>query len=211
MMFEQTWIDEINKLLPELPEVKRVRFMSHYRLPPYDAGLLIDPKEMAQYFEDCVQKVKASEKSPDFYKKTKTVSNWLLGDFNRLLNSTGSKIEEVKITPEKFAEFVDMVEGGEVSGPAAKTVFEEMFLSGKNAGEIVKEKGLSQISDNTEIENAVDTVLNDNPKAVADFQAGKEQAIGFLVGQIMKATKGRANPGMVREILVAKLGGVKDA
>jgi aspartyl-tRNA(Asn)/glutamyl-tRNA(Gln) amidotransferase subunit B len=211
MIFEQSWIDEINALLPELPEVKRARFMSHYRLPPYDAGLLIDPKEMAQYFEDCVQHVKALSDSPDFYRKAKTVSNWLLGDFSRLLNSTNGKIEEVKIRPESLAEFVDMVDGGEVSGPAAKTVFEEMFLSGKKAGEIVKEKGLTQISNTTEIETIVETVLNDNPKAVADFKAGKEQATGFLVGQIMKATKGRANPGMARDILMAKLGGIKDA
>jgi aspartyl-tRNA(Asn)/glutamyl-tRNA(Gln) amidotransferase subunit B len=210
MMFEQSWIDDIKALLPELPEKRRARFMSYYQLPQYDAGLLIDPKEMAAYFEDCVRHVKAYENSPDFYKKAKLVSNWLLGDFSRLLNSTNGRIEEVKVSPEKFAEFIDLVDAGEVSGPASKAVFEEMFLGGKKASEIVKEKGLSQISDDKEIENIVETIINDNPKAVVDFKAGKEQAVGFLVGQIMKATKGRANPGLAREILMGKLRGDKD-
>ena len=135
------------------------------------------------------------------------VSNWLLGDFSRLLNATNSEIENAKIKPEHLVEMLNLVDNGTISGPAAKTVFAEMFYSGKRASDVVMEKKLSQIGDATEIRNAVRRAISENAKAVTDYKAGKEQALTFITGQVMKITKGRANPTMVTEILLQELGG----
>jgi aspartyl-tRNA(Asn)/glutamyl-tRNA(Gln) amidotransferase subunit B len=207
LVFSQSWVKEIGSRLPELPDVRRDRFLSQYGLPLYDANLLVDSKAMANYFEDCVKLMTGSSDGADLSKRAKTVSNWLLGDFSRMLNATNTSIEDTKVTPKHLAELLDLTDKGTLSGPAAKAVFEEMFLSGKKAGAIVAEKGLSQISSSEEIEEIVAEVIAGNRQAVSDFEAGKQQALAFLIGQVMKATKGRANPGMAREILLHKLGG----
>ena len=124
-----------------------------------------------------------------------------------MLNATNTGIEDTKVTPKHLAELLDLTDKGTLSGPAAKAVFEEMFLSGKKAGAIVAEKGLSQISSSEEIEKIVAEVIAGNRQAVSDFEAGKQQALAFLIGQVMKTTKGRANPGLAKEILLHKLGG----
>ncbi|MDH5781592.1 MAG: Asp-tRNA(Asn)/Glu-tRNA(Gln) amidotransferase GatCAB subunit B, partial [Dehalococcoidia bacterium] len=139
--------------------------------------------------------------------KAKLASNWLLGDFSRLLNATNTEIENTKITPEHLAEMLSLVDKGTISGPTAKTVFEEMFYSGKRASTVVAEKKLSQISDAAEIREAVKKVIANNAKAVADYKAGKQQALTFITGQVMRATRGRANPSLAREILIEELGG----
>jgi len=204
IVFQPDWVNEIKAGLPELPDAKRDRFMSQYGLPLYDASLLVDSRTMSRYFEDCVA---AFTGDAEVNKKAKKASNWMLGDFSRLLNSSNTTIENAKVTPVNLAELINKIDDGTVSGPVSKSVFEEMFASGKAAGQIIQEKGLVQISDNTEIEKIVSDIINSNAQAVADFKAGKQQSMGFLVGQAMKASKGRANPELVKKILVQKLGG----
>jgi aspartyl-tRNA(Asn)/glutamyl-tRNA(Gln) amidotransferase subunit B len=195
------WVKELEAHIPELPEVRRDRFITQYDLSPYDASLLTSSKPLADYFEDCVNISQVLPRE----KRAKSVSNWLLGDFSRLLNLAGIEINQAKIAPANLAEFLDLIDKGTLSGPAAKTVFEEMFHTGKPAGDIVAQRGLTQISDDSAIEEVVTQIVDSNPQAVADFKAGKEQASKFLVGQAMKATKGRANPKLVNEILRRKL------
>jgi aspartyl-tRNA(Asn)/glutamyl-tRNA(Gln) amidotransferase subunit B len=205
LVFDKAWVNKIRARLPDLPEARRDRFISQYGLPLYDANLLVDSKWMANYFEECAKIITGSKEADQ--KKAKIASNWILGDFSRMLNATGSRIEDTKVSPTQLVEFVGLIDNGTLSGPAAKAVFEDMFQSGKTASEIVCDKGLSQISDSTEIDNIVTQIIANNSRAVSDFKAGKEQALAFLIGQAMKASKGRANPGMVREILLQKLGG----
>ncbi|HJX70176.1 MAG TPA: Asp-tRNA(Asn)/Glu-tRNA(Gln) amidotransferase subunit GatB [Dehalococcoidia bacterium] len=195
------WVKEISSHLPELPEQRRDRFISQYGLPPYDANLLTSSKSPADYFEACVN---LSPGLPP-EKRAKGVSNWLLGDFAHLLNLAGIEASQSKVTPARLVELLDLIDQGTLSGPTAKTVFEEMFHSGKPAREIVAEKGLTQISDASAVEKVVRQVIATNTPAVVDFKAGKEQAVKFLVGQVMKATKGRANPKLVNEILRREL------
>jgi aspartyl-tRNA(Asn)/glutamyl-tRNA(Gln) amidotransferase subunit B len=154
---------------------------------------------MANYFENCVGLMDSS--------KAKAVSNWLLGDFSRLLNATNTDIENARISPKHLSDMLVLVDDGAISGPTAKAVFEEMFQSGKEASEIVTEKKLSQISDTAEIRDAVKQVMASNAGAIADYASGKQQALTFIIGQVMKATRGRANPGLVREIIMQELGG----
>jgi aspartyl-tRNA(Asn)/glutamyl-tRNA(Gln) amidotransferase subunit B len=154
---------------------------------------------MANYFEDCVKLMGSS--------KAKMVSNWLLGDFSRLLNATNTEIENVKIDSKNLAEMLGLVDNDTISGPAAKAVLEEMFNTGKGASEIVREKKLSQISDTAEIREVVKQVMANNIEAVSDYTSGKEQALMFIIGQVMRATRGRANPGVVKEIITKELGG----
>ncbi len=199
LALDRAWIEEIKARLPELPETRRDRFMSRYGLSLYDANLVTSSRAMANYFEDCVSLLNPS--------KAKTVSNWLLGDFSRLLNATNTTIENAKISPKHLADMLVLTDEGAISGPTAKAVFEEMFHTGKGAGEIVTEKKLSQISDTGEIREVVKRVIADNAGAVADYASGKQQALTFIVGQVMKATKGRANPGVVGGIVREELGG----
>ncbi len=198
LTFDRACIDEIRAKLPELPEARRDRFIAQYGLPLYDANVLTNSKALADYFENCLKLMGHS--------KAKVISNWLLGDFSRLLNATNIEIENIKISPEHLVEMFSLVDNGTISGPVAKAVLEEMFLSGKRASNIVLEKKLSQISDTTEIREIIEKVIADNAKAVSDYNSGKQQALTFITGQVMKATRGRANPALVREILIQKLG-----
>ena len=199
LVFDTAWIEEIRARLPELPEARRERFMAQYSLPLYDASILTNSKALADYFERCVKLMDNS--------KAKMISNWLLGDFSRLLNATNTNIENTKVSPEYLAAMLNMVDKGIITGPATKAVFEEMFYSGNSANTIVAEKGLSQISDVDELREVVKQVITNNSKAVSDYNAGKQQALAFITGQVMKATRGRANPSLVREILIQQLGG----
>jgi len=199
LVWDRAWIEEIRARLPELPEARRDRFMTQYGLSLYDANILTSSRAMADYFENCVKLMEPG--------KAKAVSNWLLGDFSRLLNATNTEIENVKISPKHLAKMLGLVDNGTISGPAAKAVLEEMFRSGKGASEIITEKKLSQISDTDEIREVVKQVMANNTGAVADYTSGKQQALTFIIGQVMKATRGRANPGVVREIIIHELGG----
>ncbi len=194
------WIEAVEKKLPELPEARRDRFMTEYWLSLYDAGLLTGSKAAAEYFEECVKVNK--EITP------KEISNWLLGEASRIINANNVDIDGFRkqVTPAALSGLIQAAHGS-INTATAKTVLEEMFKTGKTAPEIIKERGLSQISDTSELEKVVAEVIHSNTQAVADYRAGKEMAVKFLVGQVMKATKGRANPQLVNEVLKKKLAG----
>ena len=199
LVLDGAWVEEIKAKLPELPEAKKDRFIAQYGLPLYDANILTSSRAMADYFENCIKLLDSSS--------AKMLSNWLLGDFSRLLNASNTEVENVKISPGHLVEMLNLIDNGTISGPAAKAIFEEMFYSNKRASNIVAEKKLSQISDAAEVRDMVRRAISENDKAVADYMAGKEQALTFITGQVMKIAKGRANPAMVREILLQELGG----
>ena len=193
---DSSWIEQIKTQIVELPDSRQQRFINQYGLPEYDADLLTSERAMAEWFEQAV-KLSADPK---------TVSNWMMGELTKLLNEENKQIEECGLKPEDLVGLLDFINKGIISGKIAKTVFEEMYKTGKNADTIVKEKGLVQISDEADIEKAVDEVLEKNHKEVERFKAGDEKLMGFFVGQIMKATKGKANPKIVNELLKKKLG-----
>ncbi len=192
---EQATIDEIRAGLPELPDAKRKRFVSDFGLPELDADLLTSEKAVAEWFEEAV---KAGG-------QPKAVSNWMMGELMRLLNEENSSIENCLLKPEQLACMLVLIEKGTISGKIAKTVFTEMYKTGKDAGVIVKEKGLVQISDESAIEKAVDELIAKHPSEVERFRAGEEKLLGFFVGQVMKAMKGKANPQMLNDLLKKKL------
>jgi aspartyl-tRNA(Asn)/glutamyl-tRNA(Gln) amidotransferase subunit B len=198
VLVSDQWIEEVRATLPELPEAKYARFMSELGLPAYDAEVLVASRELAQYFEETVA----------LFNQPKTVSNWVMGEVTRALNDDGSRsITECPVTPALLADLLKLIEKGTISGKIAKTVFDEMYKSGKNPEAIVQEKGLVQVSDTGAIEAMVDEVLQKNPGQLAEYRNGKETLLGFFVGQVMKASKGKANPGVVNELLLKKLKG----
>ncbi|OGP72579.1 MAG: aspartyl/glutamyl-tRNA amidotransferase subunit B [Deltaproteobacteria bacterium RBG_16_49_23] len=191
------WIEEIRQSLPELPDQKKERFVKDYKIPEYDAEILTSAKAMANYFEDCVH----------LFPEPKAVSNWMMGDLLRELKHDEREIEQCPVTPKHLAEMLTMVKEGTISGKIAKDVFEEMYRTGAPPAGIVKEKGWIQILDTGEIERVIEKVLQSNPKLVEDYRNGKEKVFGFLVGEAMKGTKGKANPKIVNELLRKKLKG----
>jgi len=196
---DNDWISQIRKILPELPSDKRERFVKVYGIPSYDAQVLTSSRALADYYEACVR----------LYPDAKKVSNWIMGDLLRELKGDDKEIEKCPVTPKHLAGMLKLLDDGVISGKIAKTVFEEMYRTGKEASEIVKEKGLVQVTDSVEIEKIVDKVIEANPKQVQDIRNGKEKVMGYLVGQVMKESKGKANPQMVNEILKKKLEKIK--
>jgi len=188
---------EVRKGLPELPEAKRQRFIKQYGLPEYDAGVLVADVTLAAFYERAAQ----GSKNP------KAISNWVTTEFLGKLAEAKTTIGECLVKPEHLRELVSLIGGSQISGKIAKDVFSEMFSSGKSPSVIVKEKGLVQVSDAGAIEGFIDEAIAKNPKSVADFKAGNEAAINFLKGQVMKVSKGKANPQLVGEILFRKLKG----
>jgi aspartyl-tRNA(Asn)/glutamyl-tRNA(Gln) amidotransferase subunit B len=162
---------------------------------------LTESKAVAEYFEGCL---KLGEVSPG---KAKLVSNWMLGELARLMNVTNTDITVAKVAPDQLCRLIDLIQTGNISGTSAKIVFEEMFNTGKLADDIIKQKGLSQIRDSHEVEAVIEQVIAGNPQPVADYKAGKTQAIKFLVGQVMKATKGRTSGSQAQELLIKKIEG----
>jgi len=205
LVLDTAWIEEIKSRLPELPEATRDRFLTQYGLPIYDANLLTSSKALAEYFENCLTVVADSSDRTTLSKKAKEISNWLLGDFSRLLNATNTEIQNSKVSPQHFAELINLIDKGSLTSPAAKAVFEEMFHTGRPPIQIMEEKGLSQLSDTDEIRKAIKQVIANNTKAVFDFKAGKQQALTFLIGQVVKATKGRAQPSVVKELILNEM------
>jgi len=192
------WVEAVRKKLPEMPEARRDRFMAEYSLTKYDADLLTGSKAMADYFEEGVKASK--EASP------KEVANWLLGEVSRIINAGGIDIEKFrkKVSPDMLSSLISNSHGT-INTATAKSVLEEMFSSGQSAAEIIQKRGLSQISDTGELEKMVAEVIKSNVQPVADYKAGKETALKFLVGQVMRASKGQANPQLVNEVLKKKL------
>lgn len=195
LVLSRRLVEEIRDRLPELPDAKRDRYVAQFGLSRYDASVLTSSKAVADFFEATVA----------LHPNAKLVANWITGELFRLLNVSGMEIEESKVTPAHLADMLTLIEKGAISHKMAKTVFDEVFATGKKPAEIVQEKGLGQISATEELEKAVDEAIAANPQAVADYRAGKQQALAFLVGQIMKATRGKANPGVVNDLLRTKL------
>jgi aspartyl-tRNA(Asn)/glutamyl-tRNA(Gln) amidotransferase subunit B len=193
------WIEEIRAGLPELPSVRKARFIAAYGLSPYDADLLTSRKDVADYFESTLK----------IHANAKGLSNWVIGDLFRALKER--KLDEQQyisswpVAAQHLAQLVQMIDQGKISGRIAKTVFEAMLDSNESPHQIVSEKGLEQVSDAGSIETAIEQVIGTNAKQVAQYRSGNEKVFGFLVGQIMKATHGKANPQKVNEILREKL------
>ena len=192
IVIEEDWIEEIRMTLPELAEARMKRFVSEYEIPEYDAGVLTLTKAMAEFFENCVKE----------YTIPKTVSNWVMGDISRILKEKDMEIIDITFSAHQLASMLKMIEKGTISGSAAKTVLEKLFETGKDPEILVKEMGLEQISDETAISEIIRQVIMDNPKSIEDFKGGKDRAVGFLVGQTMKASKGKGNPGVINKLLV---------
>jgi aspartyl-tRNA(Asn)/glutamyl-tRNA(Gln) amidotransferase subunit B len=191
MRVDQPWIDRVRADLPELPDARRQRYIAEYGLPDYDAEVLTAERELATYFERAVA----------LFNQPKVVSNWVMGDLMRELNRHHITPDQAPLTPEHLAGMLHLVHDGTISGKIAKTVFDEMYQSGKQAQEVVEEKGLVQMNDSGELESLIQQVLQSNPSQVAEYRGGKQKVFGFFVGQTMKATQGKANPKMVNELL----------
>ncbi len=196
LVLDQSWIDSIRTLLPELPEAKTNRFIEQYELTPKEARLLTSEKALADYFEAVVSK----SKSP-----AKTVSSWIAGEFMRYLNDLDIDVANIPIPAEDFAKLIDLVTDKSINGNSGKVVLGEMFKNGGKPEEIVKAKNLAQVSDEGFIREAITKILNENPKEVQQYLAGKETLLQWLMGQVARATKGKADPGVARELLVKAL------
>jgi aspartyl-tRNA(Asn)/glutamyl-tRNA(Gln) amidotransferase subunit B len=199
------YVEELRRLLPELPDRRRERFMDAYGLTPYEASLLTESRARADFFEEAVNSWDGRD--GDLSGRAKLISNWLLGELSRLLNNAAIEIDETKVTPAQLAALVSLVETGKISGTAGKQVLDAMFASGRDPDAVVAEQGLGRIEDEGAVPAAVKTVIAANEKAVADYRAGKTQALNSLVGQVMKETRGRANAGDVQALLIAALEG----
>ena len=211
LVLDREWVRTIRAKLPELPEARRNRFMAEYSLPLYDANLLTGSKTMADYEEDFMKTGKPGNLSKS--EKAKLGSNWLLGEVSRIMNMSNIGIPEfrAKVSPERLADLSALISNDFVNYVTGKSILEEMFNTGKPAEEIIAQQGLSQISDTRQLEETVSQVITANTQAIADYRAGKEQALKFLVGQVMKGTRGRANPRLVNELLKEKLAGASSA
>ncbi len=188
-------IEEIRAKLPELPEEKRKRFVQQYGLTEYDSENLCSSKKLADYFEEAVAG----------YKNPKKIANWILSEMMKVIKEKQIPIEDFKVKPVMLRELFEIIDSGEITGKIAKEVFAEMADTGKKAGEIIKARGLKQVADEDVLEKVIDEVISENPKVVEEIRGGKKKAFGYLVGQVMKKTKGQANPGIVNQILSKKL------
>ena len=195
IIIPQEKVDTIEKSLPEMPIEKRARFVKEYGINEKEASIIIGSKVLAGFYEEIVKEGG----------NPKTASNYILGDLLRLLNANNMEPEYIKISPKNLVDLFKIIEEGKISNTAGKEVFKEMFESNRPVLEIIEEKGLSQISCSDEIEKLVDEVLNNNPKSIEDFKAGKIKAVGFLMGQVMKASKGKANPQVAKQMIEEKL------
>jgi aspartyl-tRNA(Asn)/glutamyl-tRNA(Gln) amidotransferase subunit B len=197
LVIDDDWIQRVRQGLPELPEHKKQRFMSEFTIPAYDAEVLTASRPLAEYYEECVA----------YHQDGKAVSNWVMGEVTRGLNDSGLSIENCPVTPRLLGELLKLIANGTISGKIAKTVFEEMWKSGKEPAVIVEEQGLVQVSDNGAILAIIDEIMAKNQGQVAEYRSGKDKLFGFFVGQVMKASKGKANPSLVNELLLEKLKG----
>lgn len=192
---DRAWVDSIRDSLPELPAARRDRLIRDFGLTFYDADFMTSSTEMGDYFEESVK----------LLSEPKIIGNWMMGELSAHLNAAATGIERSPVSPKQLTDLIKLINEGVISGKVAKEVFAEMFTAGKDPQIIVEEKGLRQISDESAVTDFVDEVIEANPAAAAEFKAGKKQAVGFLVGQVMKASRGRANPKLVNRILQKKL------
>jgi aspartyl-tRNA(Asn)/glutamyl-tRNA(Gln) amidotransferase subunit B len=196
LIIDEAWVESVRRALPELPDDKRDRFITAYGLSDYDASLLTAGRDLADYFEACLA----------LFNHPKQVGNWVAGPLLGLLNAQAKDISHTPISPEMLAELLQLIEDGTISTKIAKTVFDEMATSGKPAQNIVAEKGLVQVTDAGALDAVVRNVLSRSEKEVAAYRNGKTKLMGYFVGQVMRETKGKANPKIVNELLREKLG-----
>ncbi|HEX9062249.1 MAG TPA: Asp-tRNA(Asn)/Glu-tRNA(Gln) amidotransferase subunit GatB [Clostridia bacterium] len=194
IIVDDEWRERIKASIPELPEARKARYINEFGLPEYDASLLTSSKYMADFFEEAAKKA-----------NPKLVSNWIMGDLSRILNEKGMEPSEIPFPASYLANMIGLIEKGTISGTIAKKVFSKMFATGKDPAVIVKEEGIEVVSDEGVLVAIVKKILEANPQSVADFKAGKEKAIGFLVGQAMKESRGKANPQIINKILKEEL------
>ncbi len=190
----ESWIEEIAETLPELPDAKKERFIKEYNLPEYDAEIITSSRKLAEFYEACVKA----------FPKPKLVSNWIMTEVLRELNKEGKEIDETALTPENFVKLLKLLDEGVISSPVAKKIFPEVY-KGADPQKIVEEKGLKQESDEAALEAICQKILEANPKEVEKYRQGKKNVIGFFVGQVMRETKGKANPKVVNQILTRLL------
>jgi aspartyl-tRNA(Asn)/glutamyl-tRNA(Gln) amidotransferase subunit B len=197
LVISQEWIEKVRATLPELPEAKRTRFVEELSLTAYDAEVLAADRELADYFDACVT----------LAKDAKACANWVMGDVLRKLKETDSAITDAPVSPELLTGLLARIADNTISGKIAKTVFEKMWQNGQTADQIIEKEGLKQVTDTGAIESLVDEVIATNPDQVAEYLGGKDKLIGFFVGKVMQASQGKANPGMVNQLLKKKLQG----
>lgn len=196
LTLDRDWVENLKSTLPELPDAKKARFVRDYGLPPYDTGVLVAERETADFFEEVAGG-----------RDAKTAANWVMGELFGALNESGIDIQDSPVSAAALGGLLDLLAEGTVSGRIAKDVFAEMFATRRQAAAIVEEKGLKQLTDRGAIEEVVDRVLSDQADKVAEYKAGKAKLFGYFVGQVMKATEGKANPKLVNEALREKLSG----
>jgi aspartyl-tRNA(Asn)/glutamyl-tRNA(Gln) amidotransferase subunit B len=197
LVIADSWVERVRAELPELPEAKQARFISAYGLTAHDTDILTAEKAVANYFDACAT----------LHKDAKACANWVMGDVQRRRNEEGLSVAQIPVTPQMLAGILERIADKTISGKIAKTVFDEMWSTGKSADEVIEAKGLKQVSDSGAIEKMVDDVIAANPGQAQEFAEGKDKLLGFFVGQVMKASQGKANPGMVNELLCKKLRG----
>ncbi len=195
LVVDEAWIERVRAELPELPVKKRQRYVEQFELPDYDAGVLAAERPIAEYFEALVAR----------HAQPKICSNWVMGEVLRALNENESSIADCPVSPELLAGLLKRIEDNTISNKIAKTVFEEIWQTGKNADQIIEEKGLKQVTDTGAIEAILDEIISANLGQFEELKAGKDKLTGFFVGQVMKASKGRANPGMVNQLIQKKI------
>lgn len=194
IQLDPNWVKEIQDSLEELPEQKIERFMKEYGLSEYDANVLVNDRAMADYYEEVCKHTKNAKK----------VCNWIIGDVSAYLNKKNTNFDSIEVKPEYIASLVDSIEAGDISGKQGKVVFEEVMLN-KDPKKVIEEKGMKQVSDDGAILALVTSVLDANPQSIEDYKNGKDRAVGFLVGQVMKASKGQANPKRTNELIKEEL------
>jgi len=194
LVLDKEWIEKIKKNMPELPDEKKERFIKDYSLSNYDAEVIVSDKTTSEYYETVVKG-----------RKPKLVTTWVTGELFSVLNKKNILIQDSPVSEEMMGELIDNIENGKISNRLAKDVFEDMCETGKSPNKIIQEKGLSQISDEGEIEKLVDEVLNNNPDNIERYRNGKTKLLGFFVGEVMKLSKGKANPGTLNKLLKKKL------
>ena len=192
-------IATIESSIPELPDKLKEKFIDNYKLSNYDASVLTAEKQISDYFNEAINS------DPELKDHAKIVVNWITSELFSLLNKNNFELNNSPVSPKDLAQLVKLISSNEISGKIAKDVLDDMFTSGKSAREIVDEKGLKQVTDQSEIEKVIDEVISDNPEMVQEYLAGKDKLLGFFVGQAMKKTKGQANPKILNEILIEKL------